>query len=359
MSQGTRGRRFAAWGVAIVLLLAACTSPGASGGTPTQPAGTASSTAAATSAASAATKYRVAVVLPTISINILHDIYQGTLDKAAEIGNIEIIQTGRIDATDFLNDCMQVVGTDIDALIYDSIDAVGHAPCIKEANKNGIPVICLVACVSEGVDNATVTLNAEGNGKLMGEWTVKTIGNAGDVAFLEGAPGDAFGVAIGTGFKLAIAACTGCKLVSNVAGGVDRNTSYTTGLQVMTANPALKAISGSNDDVGLGLVQAAQQQGVLDNMAIAGHGGSCNGLASILKGEMGFTVLIPGKLTGATALETAWTLIQGGTITETKYITSIGLDTEMAKGILAGTTPNPPGLDVKAQLTEASAGCPS
>ena len=359
MSQGTHGRRFAAWGATLVLLLAACTTPGASG-RPTQPAGTIAGSAAPTSAASAAGKtYRIAVVLPTISINILHDVYQGTLDKAEEIGNIEIIQTGRIDATDFLNDCMQVVGTDIDALIYDSIDAVGHAPCIKEANSNGIPVICLVACVSEGTNDATVTLDAEANGRLMGEWAVKTIGDQGDVAFLEGAPGDAFGVAIGTGFKAAIAACTGCELVSNVAGGVDRNTAYTTGLQVMTANPELEAIAGSNDDVALGLVQAAQQQGVLDKMAIAGHGGSCNGLASILKGEMGFTVLIPGHLTGATALETAWTLIQGGTATETQFITSIGLDTETAKAILAGTTPNPPGLDVKAQLTEASSGCPS
>ena len=38
--------------------------------------------------------YRFAVVLPTISINILNDIYEGTKAKAAEIGNIEIVQTG-------------------------------------------------------------------------------------------------------------------------------------------------------------------------------------------------------------------------------------------------------------------------
>jgi ribose transport system substrate-binding protein len=349
MNQGKHGRGLFVYAVTLVIVLAACSGPGSSTG----------GSSGAGASGTATKTYRVAVVLPTISINILHDVYQGTLDKAAEIGNIEVIETGQLDATEFLNDCLQIVATGVDALIYDSIDAVGHAPCIKEANKNGIPVVCLVACVSEGTNDATVTIDAENDGKLMGEWVVDTIGGSGEVGFLEGAPGDAFGLAIGTGFKKAIEACSGCDLVADVAGGVDRNTAYTTALTVMTGNPELKAIAGSNDDVGLGLVQAAQQQGVLDQMAISGHGGSCNGLASILAGEMGFTILIPGNLTGATGLEAAWELIQGGTITETRYIDAVGLDTEMAQGILAGTTPNPPNLDVKSQLEEADSGCPS
>ena len=43
--------------------------------------------------------------------------------------------------------------------------------------------------------------------------------------------------------------------------------------------------------------------------------------------------------------------------TAPQYITAVGVDTDSAKAILAGTQPNPPGIDVKAQLTAAQAGC--
>ena len=358
MNQGLRTRRFSVYAVTLMMLLAACSNSGSSPSESTAASGSEAAAASASESASTET-YRVAVVLPTISINILNDVYQGTLDAADEIGNIEIIQTGQIDATEFLNDCMQVVAADIDALIYDSIDAVGHSPCIQEANANGIPVVCLIACVAEGTDDATVTIDAENDGRLMGEWVVETIGGSGDVGWLEGAPGDEFGIAIGTGFKAAIEACDGCNLVADVPGGVDRNTAYTTSLQVLTANPSLVALAGSNDDVGLGITEAAEQQGVLDNLAISGHGGSCNGLASILAGDMGFTVLIPGHLSGMTALQTAWALIQGEEVEETQYIDAVGIDTEMAQAILAGEEENPPNIDAKTQLEEADSGCPS
>ena len=335
-----RGRGFAFWLMilaGIALIVSACGgSSGNTGGTKT---------------------YRIAVILPTITINILHDVYVGTTDEAKTIGKIEITEAGDLDSTKWLNACQQLVASHVDALIYDSIDGPGNTPCIEQANKAGIKVICLVACASGGKNDATVTIDAHGDGKLMGDWVAKTIGS-GDVGFLEGAAGDEFGIAIGKGFKDAIAACSGCKLVADVPGGLDRNSAYTTGLQVLTAHPNLKALAGTNDDVGLGIVKAVQQQGKLGKIATSGHGGSCNGLASILQGQLGFTVLIPGHAVGAAAVDVASKLLLGQSVdTAPQYIPAVGVDTTTAKAILDGSQPNPAGVDVKAQLTAAKAGC--
>ena len=301
--------------------------------------------------------YRIAVILPTITINILHDVYTGTTDQAKSIGNIEITEAGDLDSTKWLNACEQLVAAHVDALIYDSIDGPGNSPCIQQANKAGIKVICLVACVSNGKNDATVTIDAHNDGKLMGDWVAKKIGS-GEVGFLEGVAGDEFGIAIGKGFKDAIAACSSCKLVADVPGGVDRNSAYTTGLQVLTAHPNLKALAGTNDDVGLGIVKAVQQQGKLGKVATSGHGGSCNGLASILQGQLGFTVLIPGHAVGAAAVDVAYKLLKGESVdTAPQYIPAVGVDTTLAKGLLDGSQQNPPGIDVKAQVTAAHAGC--
>jgi len=43
--------------------------------------------------------------------------------------------------------------------------------------------------------------------------------------------------------------------------------------------------------------------------------------------------------------------------TAPQYIPAVGVDTTTAKAILDGSQPNPAGVDVKAQLTAAKAGC--
>jgi ABC-type sugar transport system substrate-binding protein len=309
------------------------------------------------SAATGTTKtYRIAVVLPTISINILHDVYQGTLDEAKKIGHIQIAEAADLDTTAFLNDCQRLISEHVDALLYDSIDASGHAPCIQQAKSAGIKVVCLVACVNGHLDDATVTIDAVNDGKLQGGYVAKAIGS-GEVGFLEGAPGDTFGLDIGKGFREAIAGCSGCKMVADVPGGVDRNTAYTTSLQVLTAHPNIKAIAGSNDDVGLGIVKGVQQQGKLGQVLSLGHGGSCSGLQSILQNQLSFTVVIPGHATGVAGIDAAWKLINKQSVPSTKYIQAVGLDTKMANAILAGSQPNPSGIDLKAGLQQAKKGC--
>ena len=83
--------------------------------------------------------------------------------------------------------------------MYDSLDADAHNSCIEDANDAGILVVCLLACTLRGRQDATIALDFEADGRIIGEWMANAVAPDGNVAFIEGLPGDQAAVAIGEG----------------------------------------------------------------------------------------------------------------------------------------------------------------
>ena len=126
----------------------------------------------------------------------------------------------------------------------------------------GVKTICLFACTAEGTNDALITLDFHDVGLAGGQWMGEKLqaNGGGEVAILEGPPGDEAIQAVHTGFKEALAeACPDCTIVAEVPGGHDRDTGYTAAQQVLTAHPNLAGIAGANDDVAMGIVRAVQE----------------------------------------------------------------------------------------------------
>ncbi|MDQ6876276.1 MAG: sugar ABC transporter substrate-binding protein [Candidatus Dormibacteraeota bacterium] len=239
---------------------------------------------------------------------------------------------------------------------YVPLDAAGTSTCIKQANDKGIKVICIFACTSQGKSDLTVTIDVLADGKQIGTWMGKAVGS-GEVGFLDAPPGDEGAQGFGRGFKAGLAeSCPGCNLVVDVGGGHDRDTGYTISLEALTAHPNIKGMYGLNDDVAMGILRAIQQLGRAGKIKVAGHNGTCEALASILKGDLGFTMLFAGEPFGINTVDAALKLHAGQTVAAAN-VTSIPLDQATAKGILDGSIPNPTGVDVKARLQKAQSGC--
>lgn len=304
-----------------------------------------------------AKKLRLGLVLPDLTNQTINDIYVGAQARAKELGTVEILEGGTSETAPWLNACERIVNSGIDVLAYDTLDAAGTSTCIKQANDKGIKVICIFACVAEGKNDLLVTIDVTADGKQIGNWMAKAVGPGSEVGFLEGPPGDDAAQGIGKGFKAGLAeGCPDCKLVVDVPGGHDRNTGYTVGLQALTAHPNIKGMYGLNDDIAMGILRAAQQLGRLDKIKVAGHNGTCEALGSILKGDLDFTMLLAGQPFGIAIVDAAIKLKAGEKV-ESANVTPIPLDQAKEKGILDGSVPNPPGVDVKARLQKAQSGC--
>jgi ribose transport system substrate-binding protein len=300
---------------------------------------------------------RLGLVLPDLTNQTMNDIYLGAQAHARDLGNVEILEGGTSETGPWLNACERIVSSQVDVLAYDTLDAAGTGTCIQQANEAGIKTICIFACVQTAHNDALVSLDFNNDGKMIGGWMARVLGGSGAVGFLEGPPGDEAATAIGEGFKSQLQAdCPGCNLVASVPGGHDRNTGYQVGLEVLTAHPDIKAMYGLNDDIAMGIVRAVDQVGMTGQIYVAGHNGTCEAMAAVLDGQLGFTVLLAGQPFGIAVVDTALRLQQGETV-EQVNASAIPIDQPTAQGMLDGSIANPPGVDVQARLQTAQAGC--
>lgn len=345
---GKRWRRLVGVVSILALVAAAC---GGSGGSETTVAGETSTTAAG------AETVRIGLVLPDLTNQTINDLYKGAQARADELGNVELSEGGTSDSGPWLDACNAFVASGVDVIMYDTLDGDAHTGCIEDANDAGILVVCLLACTSGGVQDATIALDFYADGQIIGRWMAEQVGPGGRVAFIEGLPGDEAAKAIGDGFVDGLAeACPDCELVARAVGGPDRDTAFTAATNVLTANPELDGMYALSDDMAMGAFQALETAGLADSVVLAGHNGTCEAMGSIIDGDLDFTQLLAGQPFGIAAIDTAMALINGeapGTL----VVDPIAIDTEFALGVLDGSVDAPAGVDVKDRLEQAQAGC--
>jgi ABC-type sugar transport system substrate-binding protein len=351
-SEVVRGSRMMA--VAFALILAtACSNAGGSPGA----SGAGSSGGAAS--ASAGENVRLGLILPDLTNQTINDIYLGAQARAEELGTVEILEGGTSETGPWLDACERIVNSEIDILAYDTLDAAATSSCIQQANEMGVKTICLFACTAEGTNDALITLDFHEVGLTGGTWMGEKLAanGGGEVAILEGPPGDEAIQAVHDGFREALAeACPQCEIVAEVPGGHDRDTGYTAAQQVLTAHPNLAGIAGANDDVAMGIVRAVQEIDRIGDVLITGNNGTCEALASILAGDLSETVLIAGQPFGASTVDTALKLLNGETV-ETVNVTPVQIDSEQAQGIIDGSVPDVASVSMKDRLELAQSGC--
>lgn len=306
-------------------------------------------------------KFRLGLVLPSLTVSTIHQIDTGAHARAKQTG-VTILDAGSSQTVDWLNNCQRIVNSGIDALAYSTLDEKGTRSCISQANAMGIPIICVLPCTPIGNNNVTLTIDFKQDGTTIGNWVGKSVGGTGEVGVLDGAPGDQAAADLVSGFKSGLAAsCPACRLVAEAPGGYNRQMAYNSALTVLSAHPQLKAMYSLNDDGALGAVQATQQNGKSGKILVAGHNGSCDAIQSIMQNKgLGFTVLLDGDPFGTAAVDTALQMKAGKKVARTINLSAVPLDSAAIQGYLDGSKPNPPGIDVKAALTAIQQhGCPA
>lgn len=304
----------------------------------------------------AAKDVRIGLVLTDLTVSTINEIYIGAKQRAAQVGHVTILEGGSSKTVDWLNACQRIINTNIDALAYSTIDEKGTRRCIVEADKKGLPIICVLPCTPIGKRNVRFEIDFLGNGTKIGSWMGRTLGGKSEVAVIVGAPGDQAARQLVQGFKSGLKkACAGCKVVAEAPGGFNRAQAYTSALTVLAAHPNLAGIYSLNDDGALGVVRAVKQQGKLGKIKVAGHNGACDALKSIMDNSgLGFTVLFAGEPFGVAAVNTALKMVKGVKVPAklSGIKAAIPIDRQTALDYLSGKKANPPGVDVRAKLSK-------
>ena len=106
------------------------------------------------------------------------------------------------------------------------------------------------------------------------------------------------------GSRRALEEC-GAKIVAEQTAEWDNAKGQSVTENIITAHPNLKALFASNDNMGMGAIEALKSAKMLDKVMVVGFDANPNAAASILAGEMSASVAQNPKNMGRLGVENA------------------------------------------------------
>ena len=191
-------------------------------------------------------------------------------------------------------------------------DPVALAPSVDAAIAAGIPVVFIDTKGSNEGVTFIGTDNVAG-AALAGKYFCDNLPAGSKVAILQGIITQSTGQARYEGAKAAFEAC-GLDLVAEAPAEWDTAKAQTATDDILTGNPDLAGIFGSNDNMALGAVESARAQNLLEQLTIVGYDANPNAAAAILSGDMEATIAQSPKNIGGFGVESLIKLINGETL---------------------------------------------
>jgi len=281
-------------GLVLLLALAACAPPAA----PVQPAAPEPTTAPAAAGGGEAKPLNIAVIVKAVTSDYWKTVGAGVEAAMKTDPTITASFLGPNAETD-IEDQIRIIESQIsakvDALAVAPSQADQVQPTLEKAVAAGIPVI-LIDTDIPGFTNKTAFVGTDNKlgGQLGGEFIVKALQSGDEVAIIRGAAGDPVHNLREDGAKEAMEAA-GLTVVDVQPANSDRAMGQTVAENLLTANPNLKGIFATNDEMALGALNAAQAAG--RTLVIVGFDATNDALMSIKEGGLaGSIAQFPTKI---------------------------------------------------------------
>jgi ribose transport system substrate-binding protein len=306
-------RTLAASVAALGLLLAACSSSAT-----TAPSGSAASPAASTgggAGAAACQGKTIAVIVKAGTSTYWKTVGSGVDDAKAEFPGCTITFEGpdaETNVTAQIAEVESAVAKKVAAIVIAVTGADQVLPALQKAADAGIPIILIDTNKAFAPKKAFVGTDNAAGGKAAGDYFVKTVGiKAGDkVLIIRGQAGDAVHNLREQGASDVLKAA-GATVIVQPADS-DRAKGQSVMENVLQANPDLKAVFATNDEMALGALKAAQQ--ATKTIPIIGFDANPDALASVAAGGLTGSIAQFPKKIGQMGVETAVKVIAGQTV---------------------------------------------
>jgi ribose transport system substrate-binding protein len=281
-------------GLVLLLALAACAPPAA----PAQPAAPEPTTAPAAPADGEAKPLNIAVIVKAVTSDYWQTVGAGVEAAMAADPTITASFLGPNAETD-IEDQIRIIeaqiSAQVDALAVAPSQADQVQPTLEKAVAAGIPVILIDTDIA-GFTNKAAFVGTDNKlgGQLGGEFIVNALQPGDEVAIIRGAAGDPVHNLREGGAKEAMEAA-GLVVVDVQPANSDRAMGQTVAENLLTANPNLKGIFATNDEMALGALNAAQAAG--RTLVIVGFDATNDALMSIKEGGLaGSIAQFPTKI---------------------------------------------------------------
>ena len=274
-----RLRLLAAAAVLPLLGIAACSSSGSTS------SGYASSSGSASSSSHTLT---LAVVPKSLGFDYWTHLHDGAKCAAGKLGNVTINWNGVAAETDVTGEVSMLNGyidRGVNGLIYAATDAKALVPVTARAQAAHIPVYNIDSGTTPQQVPLFATDNLHGANEVAGLMNTYLHGH-GKVAIIEFQPGSMTDNQRKQGFVQGLTAYPGLHLVADQADQSDASRALTVTNDILTANPNLNGIFGSNEPSVIGASQAVRQRHLSGKLVMVGWDAAPDEVAALQSGEI-------------------------------------------------------------------------
>ena len=245
---------------------------------------------------------------------------RGIRARAQELGWNVVAVSSNEDKLKQINGVQDLIARDVKGLLISPIDAVGVNAAYDAAAQAKIPIISLARGSSSPNQTLHVAINEKQIGAEIAEWTAKHIGGEGNVAMILGPSGAPAFRNLAEGYTDAMAKHPGIKIVFRTEGALTRERGVKHAEDALAANPDLKAIYNSNDDVALGAMQAVLAANRKGATLVTGMNGVPPALRAVKEGNLALTVELNAFEWGRLGVDMLDRIFKGETVGKQVFI---------------------------------------
>lgn len=293
---------------AMLVGLAGCTSTGLE--TSSTTAGEKSAEAAATEKKEGISVYWIGKTLNNPWWISVSDYAQQTADNLG-VGLTIAIPQEEVDLEKQVSMIEAAIEKKADAIVLSAASSDGVIPAIRKAREAGIKIVNFDTRISDkSVVDAFVGGDDEAGAYKAGKFICEQLGGKGEVAVITGLMEQSTGVDRHAGFMRACSEYPDIKVVAEQGAEWSSDKAADVTTNILTANPDVKAIFACNDQMAVGMVNAAKAAGKkADDLILVGYDGILDAVNMTMDGDLDAFVSLPNLDEGAMGVKLAAALV--------------------------------------------------
>lgn len=279
--------------------------------------GTSSGTQNAGDSASASSgeKKTIPVIVSSTTHEYWQTVNQGAKKAGEELGvNVEF--KGPATETDIsaqVGIVEDAINQKAAAIVIAPGDAKALVPSVEKAVAAGIPVVTIDSGVDSDKPISYIATDNEAAAALAAKHMAELIGKKGKVAIVNFTAGNTTGMAREKGFKDEMKKYPDIEIVNTFYSGGDKAKSLAITQDLLTSNPDIAGIFGTNESCAVGIAMAVKEKGMQDKVKVIGFDSSKDEIQFLEQGIMqAIVVQNPFKM-GYLGVKNALEVVNGGT----------------------------------------------
>lgn len=270
---------------------------------------------AATPSGSGGNQKVIGLAVANLQADFFNQIKQSVTTEAKKRGVTVLVSDAGGDSARQVSQIQDFITRQVDAIIYIPAGATAAGVPVKAAERANIPVINVDRNAPDAPGKTFIATDSVAAAKELGDWVIQKTNAKGNIGIIQGQIGTTPQVDREKGFREALSAAPGLKVVAEQAtDDWSQAKGFANAQDMLQSHPNISVFWGQADAIALGAAQAAANANMSPKPLVVGFDGDKAGIQAVHDGKLDATMVQQTQLMGRLAVSSALDLINGKSV---------------------------------------------